>query len=106
MKKFDTDEKIERAMRYKGLEPIVKVQDRNGTIYIGDGFVDQKEAEKWGRSDEYPNGYFQTMWMWAQDKVEWGLWFECDPYHDFDKFGMNRELKQRARVNRALEDAR
>ena len=104
--KFDTDEKIEKAVRWKGLEPVHKEQFEYGSIYIADGWVSKEEAEKWDLSSEYPNGLYQTMWIWKTDKPKFAHWVEFEPYHDFERLGMDNKKKRQARVNYTIDLAK
>lgn len=86
---------FETFARRKGLTPCDKVELPECTVYIADGFKNDKPGE-------YPWGYYETAWATARGEMDVAQCLEFEAFHD-PKYPVPD--KQKLRINRALKEA-
>ena len=87
---------FEEICRKSNMRPVHKEVRSDCTIYIADGFRTDKP-------DEYPAGYFRTVWCTARGEMDIARPLEFDAMHDVESLPLRD--RERARINAAIKDA-
>jgi len=89
-------EQFEDLCRRAKLTPVKKITYPECEVFIADGKRDD-------RKDDYPNGYFRTMWATSRDGLDVGSHIEFDAAHDMGRLIFSE--RKDARVNAAIKAA-
>lgn len=99
---------MERMCRAAGMMPVKREHIGSAYIFIADGFAARPDVafQRFGIGPaDFPNGCYATMWWCSKsdENLDAGRQLFFEPGHDPEISASN---KQRARINRALTDAR
>lgn len=96
-------EQFATFLEKKGLHPVCRLEESGGIILIGE--TDWEND----RPNEYPNGYYQTVYGLAGSATSGNMdiaqWLMFDAFHDMDK-GWTQEEKRQQRVKATIEVAK
>jgi hypothetical protein len=86
---------FETLCRKAQMEPAARVETRDGTVLIADGFLRNKP-------EEYPGGYYRTMFVVERGGLDIARDLEFDATHDPV---LSLREKKRARIRAASQEA-
>lgn len=99
---------VERMLALAGMRPEKKMMLGDRELYVADGFASPAYV-KFGRfgaeRGEFPFGAYCTIWFLAkgEDYFELGIPMLFDAFHDPS---IPNTSRQRARINKAIENAK
>ena len=88
----------EAVCRHWDCRPVERVESKDGTILIAEGYVEPTRDKP-----EYPWGYYKMLWAIDRGKMCEGGELEIQAFHDPL---MDQATKPRARINAAVQQAR